>query len=248
MEPLGTKIRRQRRQLGLTLDELSERTRISKPYLSMVETGRMANPPSDDKLRRLEQTLGFGMGELLTQAHLLRTPSDVRAVLEKLRPNLTGVLHEMMENAPPVPEYLTPNAIPLLNPIATNGAAAPATEGYLTCPDISDPQAFAARVHGDSMAPKYQPGDIVIFSPALSPRDGDDCFIRFTDGHSTFKRLFFETDAENRPLLRLQPRNERHRPQTVPSERVAALYKAVYRYQKIEEQLGHALTESRIAS
>src|SRR4051812_9874112 len=84
MEPLGTKLRRQRRRLGFTLDELAGRTGISKPYLSLIETGRVPNPPSDEKLRRLEQTLGFTPGELVTQAHLHRTPRDVRAVLTKL--------------------------------------------------------------------------------------------------------------------------------------------------------------------
>src|SRR6187431_2261502 len=84
MEPLGTKLRKQRRRLGLTLDELAGRTGISKPYLSLIETGRVPNPPSDEKLRRLEQTLGFGAGELISQAHLQRTPKDVRAMLQKL--------------------------------------------------------------------------------------------------------------------------------------------------------------------
>src|ERR1700728_4095761 len=84
MEPLGSKLRRQRRRLGLTLDELAGRTGISKPYLSLIETGRVPNPPSDEKLKRLEQSLGFGRGELVTQAHLQKTPSDVRAVLGKL--------------------------------------------------------------------------------------------------------------------------------------------------------------------
>ena len=68
MEPLGPKIRRQRRRLGLTLEEMAGRTSISKPYLSLIETGRVPNPPSDEKLRRLEQCLGFTPGELVTQA------------------------------------------------------------------------------------------------------------------------------------------------------------------------------------
>src|SRR6476619_1912493 len=84
MEPLGARLRRQRRKLGLTLDDLAGRTGISKPYLSLIETGRVPNPPSDEKLRRLEQSLGFTPGELVTQAHLQRTPRDVRAVLSKL--------------------------------------------------------------------------------------------------------------------------------------------------------------------
>src|SRR5271156_4461264 len=87
MEPLGPKLRRQRRRLGLTLDELAGRTAISKPYLSLIETGRVPNPPSDEKLKRLEQSLGFTRGELLTQAHLQKTPSDVRAVLGRLLDN-----------------------------------------------------------------------------------------------------------------------------------------------------------------
>jgi transcriptional regulator with XRE-family HTH domain len=84
MDSLGTKLRRQRRRLGLTLDDLAGRTAISKPYLSLIETGRVPNPPSDEKLRRLEQVLGFPTGELLSQAHIQRTPRDVRAVLAKL--------------------------------------------------------------------------------------------------------------------------------------------------------------------
>ena len=84
METLGTKLRRHRRRMGLTLDELAGRTGISKPYLSLIETGRVPNPPSDEKLRRLEQTLGFPSNELVTQAHLQRTPRDVRAMLQKL--------------------------------------------------------------------------------------------------------------------------------------------------------------------
>src|SRR4051812_11374904 len=84
MEPLGAKLRRQRRRLGFTLDELAGKTGISKPYLSLIETGRVPNPPSDEKLRRLEQVLGFTAGELVSQAHLQRTPRDVRAMLQSL--------------------------------------------------------------------------------------------------------------------------------------------------------------------
>src|SRR3954452_10903023 len=99
MDTLGVKLRRQRRRLGLTLDELAGRTGISKPYLSLIETGRVPNPPSDEKLRRLEQTLGFPSRELVTQAHLHRTPRDVRDMLQKL-------LTAKNENSPP--EQLKP--------------------------------------------------------------------------------------------------------------------------------------------
>jgi SOS-response transcriptional repressor LexA len=85
------------------------------------------------------------------------------------------------------------------------------------------------------MTPKYREGDVVIFSPALPPRDGDDCFVRFADGQTTFKRVFFESGEKGASVLRLQPRNERYRPQVVPSQNVTGLYRAVYRYQRVDE-------------
>ena len=296
IEPLGPKIRRQRRRLGLTLDELAGRTGISKPYLSLIETGRVPNPPSDEKLRRLEQSLGFTLGELLTQAHLQRTPKDVRAMLQRLmkadaqlsadaetrrrgdaetkresaasqdsfpaspRPRvpassstaeavdlddayLSGVLQELVDKSAGNVEAVTANAVPVVNRVSagypkdfTDLSYPPrVADDYVSCPDVHDRDAFAARVHGDSMIPKYRQGDIVIFSPSLPPRNGDDCFIRFADGHTTFKRVFFESAEEGKSVLRLQPRNERYRPQVVPSEDVTGLYRAVYRYQRVDE-------------
>ena len=78
MQNLGEKIRRQRRRLGLTLEELAARSEISKPYLSLIERGLVPNPPSDEKLQRLEKTLELPARELLSMAYLARTPTDVR--------------------------------------------------------------------------------------------------------------------------------------------------------------------------
>ncbi|HEY7120255.1 MAG TPA: XRE family transcriptional regulator [Tepidisphaeraceae bacterium] len=275
MEALGAKLRKQRRRLGLTLDELAGRTGISKPYLSLIETGRVPNPPSDEKLRRLEQTLGFAANELVTQAHLHRTPRDVRAMLHKLlsdnasaraallpttplqpqaKPGvggsinlddayLSGVLADMVEKSATNVERVTTNTVPVINRVSagypkdfTDLAYPPrVADDYIGCPDVHDQDAFAARVHGDSMTPKYGEGDIVVFSPAATPKSGDDCFVRFADGQTTFKRVFFENDDAGQAVIRLQPRNERYRPRTVQSEEVAGLYKAMYRYQRVDE-------------
>jgi len=274
MEPLGAKLRRQRRRLGLTLDELAGRTAISKPYLSLIETGRVPNPPSDEKLRRLEQSLGFGPGELISQAHLERTPRDVRAMLQKLIEGaegrgqrsdadgtqhsalstqhspvnlddayLSGVLQDLVDKSAGNVEAVATNAVPVINKVAAGypsdftdlsyprGVA----DDYVGCPDVRDRDAFAARVHGDSMTPKYRAGDIVIFSPAATPKNGDDCFIRFDDGKTTFKRVFFEADETGNPMLRLQPRNEKYRAQVISPERATGVYKAMYRYQSVDD-------------
>jgi SOS-response transcriptional repressor LexA len=274
METLGPKLRRQRRRLGLTLDELAARTGISKPYLSLIETGRVPNPPSDEKLRRLEQTLGFAANELVTQAHLHRTPRDVRDMLHKLIADnaharaavaqaqaqaqvkpavggainldeayLSGVLAEMVEKSAGNVERVSTNTVPVINRVSagypkdfTDMSYPPrVADDYIGCPDVHDRDAFAARVSGDSMAPKYGEGDIVVFSPAAQPKNGDDCFVRFTDGQTTFKRAFFENDESGEAVIRLQPRNERYRPKIVKSEEVAGLYKAIYRYQRVDD-------------
>jgi SOS-response transcriptional repressor LexA len=283
MEAMGVKIRRHRRRLGLTLDELAGRTGISKPYLSLIETGRVPNPPSDEKLRRLEQALGFNPSELVTQAHLQRTPRDVRAVLTQLlkakgeragtsmaaqfadaaaggsvnheakpegRPidlddaYLSGVLADLVDKTGTNVEMMATNVVPVINKVSAGyprdftdmnypkGIA----DDYVGCPDVRDKDAFACRVHGDSMTPKYREGDIVIFSPAAAPKNGDDCFVRFEDGQTTFKRVFFESgEGVEGSVIRLQPRNEKYRPQTVAAEKVTGLWKAVYKYQSVEE-------------
>jgi SOS-response transcriptional repressor LexA len=277
METLGAKLRRQRRRLGLTLDELAGRTGISKPYLSLIETGRVPNPPSDEKLRRLEQTLGFGANELVTQAHLQRTPRDVRAMLQKLladnasakagggggggsvpqselKPGIagsinlddaymSGVLASMVEKTAGNVERVSTNTVPVINKVSagypkdfTDLAYPPkVADDYIGCPDVHDTDAFAARVFGDSMTPKYGQGDIVVFSPAAPPKNGDDCFVRFVDGQTTFKRVFFENDDAGEAVIRLQPRNEKYKPRVVKSEEVAGLYKAIYRYQRVDD-------------
>lgn len=294
MEPLGVKIRRKRKDLGLTLDELAGRTQVSKPYLSLIETGRVTNPPSDEKLRRLEHALGFAPGELVGQAHLQRTPRDVRAMLARLLSNAeagargeirgheaksgagvsvsagvereqpgaglgesetfdldaayaNGVLQELVDRRAGNVEAVRANAVPVINRLSAGypedftdlGYPPRHADAYVGCPDLDDPDAFGARVQGDSMAPKYAEGDIVIFSPNATVRDGDDCFVRFEDGHTTFKRAFFEQEdnaaGHGRGVIRLQPRNEKYRPQVVPAEHISGLYKAVYRYQRVDE-------------
>lgn len=262
MDTLGVKLRRQRRRMGFTLDDLAAKTGISKPYLSLIETGRVPNPPSDEKLRRLEQTLGFKPSELISQAHLQRTPSDVRDMLHKLladkektvalKPGvagsinlddayLSGVLAELAEKSGNV-ERVSTNSVPVINKISAgypkdfSDMSYPprVADDYIGCPDLHDQDAFAARVHGDSMTPKYNQGDIVVFSPAAAPKDGDDCFVRFADGQTTFKRVFFENDEAGEEVIRLQPRNEKYRPRVVRAEEVGGLYKAVYRYQRVD--------------
>ncbi|MFM9997045.1 MAG: helix-turn-helix domain-containing protein [Phycisphaerales bacterium] len=100
-----------------------------------------------------------------------------------------------------------PREVPLINKVAAGypreftdlGYPARVADEYVRCPDLDDPDAFAARVVGDSMLPDYREGDIVVFSPARPVASGMDCFIRTEPDHeSTFKRVYFEGEETER--------------------------------------------------
>jgi SOS-response transcriptional repressor LexA/DNA-binding XRE family transcriptional regulator len=153
---------------------------------------------------------------------------------------------ENATNAMPLP---LPLEVPLMNSVAAGypteftdlGYPARVADEYVRCPDLHDPDAFAARVVGDSMEPNYVEGDVVVFSPARAVRNGSDCFVRIEPDHTTtFKRVYFEQaadagDATAPPVerIRLQPLNNRYAPQVYRREQVAGLYVAVSVIRKI---------------
>ncbi len=254
---LGQIIRNKREQLNLTLDEVSNKVNFSKPYLSTIETGKVKNPPSDELLTKLERVLKFETGLLLHIAHLERMPSDIRGryeareaenvrfrqFLRKMAGNKrqSNELKELLTLAGQDSKGGTMSAgrlVPIINKVTAgyptdfNDLDYPVgiADDYVRCPDLHDPNAFAVRVVGDSMEPRFHEGDIVIFSPSLDVRNGDDCFIRFTMPHeTTFKRVFFEKESK----IRLQPRNERYSPTVVEGNRVDGIYRAIVRYEKL---------------
>ncbi|HZW10943.1 MAG TPA: S24 family peptidase, partial [Phycisphaerales bacterium] len=126
--------------------------------------------------------------------------------------------------------------VPVINKVAAGypreftdlGYPVGVADEYVRCPDLADPDAFAARVVGDSMTPEYREGDIVIFSPARDVKSGSDCFARlWPNDETTFKRAFFERGPGEEELIRLQPLNPAYPPRTLPREEVVGLFAAV---------------------
>ncbi|MBI9015738.1 MAG: LexA family transcriptional regulator [Phycisphaerae bacterium] len=258
---LGQIIRQKRESLKMTLDEVSRHVGYSKPYLSTIETGRVKNPPADDLLIKLEQTLQFTSGDLLRMAHLEKMPADVRQAFENNQAEVEywrGLVRKLAANddnlAIEIDEkhghFLGKNAnncqqmsipgllVPVINKVSAGypvdyddmGYPPGAADDYVRCPDLHDANAFAVRVVGDSMEPKYKQGDIIVFSPNINVNSGDDCFVRLTDPHeTTFKQVFFNGDGK----VRLQPRNHKYAPMVLPEEKINGIYKAVIRYETI---------------
>jgi repressor LexA len=251
----GQILRNRRKELNLTLDEVCKRVGCSKPYLSTIETGSVKSIMSDELLSRMEGVLEFKKGELLRIVHEECMPADIRRELEaaqarnekwrQLVKKLMGdrkdakkiVAKSKLSLEKPSETVKAGQLIPVINKVAAGyprdfqdlDYPAGVADDYVRCPDVHDPNAFAVRVVGDSMESKFHEGDVVVFSPGVDVRTGDDCFVRFKDPHeTTFKRVFFEKSGG----IRLQPRNEKYKPLSVDGKRVDGMYRAIL---KIEE-------------
>ena len=225
---------------------------LGMPAGALLQAARwMATPaPIRDEVSQLQSAhkAAQRLAEILTQSRGTNGtkpggPAKARTALDEA--HRSGELKRLIDRiAPAAPETsaqppLTPRPpqdIPLINNVAAGypreftdlGYPVRIADEYVRSPDIADPDAFACRVVGDSMAPDYREGDIVVFSPAKPVRSGADCFARIEPDHeSTFKRAYFETDPERGELIRLQPLNPAYPARTFPREQVAGLYAAV---------------------
>ena len=256
---LGEILRKRREELDLTLDRVGEQVGFSKPYLSTIETCKVKNPPSDELLIKLEKVLKFEQGSLLHIAHVERMPADIRKNFESTRAEsdklkqivkkimvakgdkskINKLLHESnVQNDAHAETFSAGRLVPVINKVSAgyptdfNDLDYPVgvADDYIRCPDLHDMNAFAVRVIGDSMEPKFREGDIVVFSPATEVKNGDDCFVRLATPHETaFKRVFFDTGSK----VRLQPRNEKYTPLIIEGNKLSGIYKAVAKIEKL---------------
>lgn len=221
--PRDEKIRRLEEVFGLrprTLLELANLARTPEAVRDRIEHLQQAFDRTEETLERLLRQVP----EASSPAG--GPPAPGAAASDEDAPALQPALH---------------GRVPIINRVAAGYPAEftdldyppGVADDYIGAPPgLDDPYAFAVRVDGDSMEPRYHQGDIVIFSPAAPVASGDDCYVRFAPECSaaqgaTFKRVYFDTET----TVRLQPRNERYPPLVVPLEEVSGIYKAVFRYE-----------------
>ena len=247
----GEAVRRARQSADLTLAALADRLGVSKSQVSLWESGKRTL--SGEWAASIETALGVDDGSIVEAVRWSETPAAVRSqvaasadLADRLREAARrgesldallarGELGRLVESASGniEPPRTLSARIPVINKVSAGYPAeftdldypASVADSYVACPDVTDPDAFAARVVGDSMAPQYREGEIVVFSPSGAVESGCDCFVRFeARGESTFKRVFFDDEA----TVRLQPLNSAYPPRTVKREAVGGMYRAVY--------------------
>ena len=210
---------------------------------TLINAARWARAPGEIKrditvLRTALHTTERGVQTLLDRIRrqgidAVYRSGELAALIERIDPEGGGAEVSAVRSSL---DRVLPLEVPLINKVTAGypadftdlGYPARVADEYVRCPDLHDPDAFAARVVGNSMEPDYREGDIVVFSPARDVRNGADCFVRLEPDHeSTFKRVYFEQDHDGAELIRIQPINNAYAPRTVPREQVAGLYAAV---------------------
>lgn len=68
-------------------------------------------------------------------------------------------------------------------------------EGTVDYP-TADPNAYALRVRGDSMHPRYRAGEFIVVEPSIAAVPGDDVVVSMKDGRKLLKELNWERDGE----------------------------------------------------
>ena len=257
MAPIGRMIRQERIAAGISQQDLAKAINCSKSQMSRIEVG--SRSVSQGTVSLIESVIGITDGRICKVLKWQRTPSSVKkhiaasqSIFEQLHTAcsqennldqlyLSGELRQLLDKVAsnmdgPLP---TTKRIPLINQVAAGypreftdlDYPVSIADEYVLCPDVTDPDAFAARVVGSSMEPTYYEGEIIVFSPLLPTPSGSDCFIRLLrDNETTFKRIYLEDDGRK---IRLVPLNSEYEAACIDREDIAAMYAAAYVMRKV---------------
>jgi SOS-response transcriptional repressor LexA len=184
---VGGEIRRRRKALGMTLEELAFQIGGDNGNLSRLERGKQGY--SDETLRKIAQALGCSVADLFSgaerESNVTQVPLGTRRI-----PLVSYVQAGHMTEA--------------VDPYALGDA----DEWMLTDLDLSA-NAFALKIKGDSMLPEFREGDTVIIDPLVPPLPGDYVVAKNGENEATFKKYRPRgMNEQGRQVFELVPLNE----------------------------------------
>lgn len=201
---LANRLRAIREAKGLKPKEVAAKAGISLTYYYDIENGRAK--PNLDRLSAIARALASNLGELLY--------------------DIPGAFP-----LPKAPKGL-PTKIPVVGMVKAgkrgffDDAGYPVGEGFDTISrpyDVRDPNAYGVKVEGDSMRPKYDPGDVVVASPMRVVRNGDYVVARLADGEVMIKRY-----RESNQTVILESINTAFAPVVVPKNKLKFVHRVVW--------------------
>lgn len=122
-------------------------------------------------------------------------------------------------NVEPAPELKKARRIPV------TGSVRAGPDGYLVQDNTAegwvtywtgDPRAYALRIKGDSMHPRYRAGEFVVVTPSIEAQPGRDVVVKLHDGNCVLKQLNWMRGDE----LQLLSINNGYEPMTIGRQEV----------------------------
>lgn len=189
MGRIGRLLKKLRGEYNLDQIDLAKKLGYSRAYIAMLETGKVNTP-----------SLAF-IKILATEFNLDRSE------LEKLR--------EMDKRDEEMRKGIPIRKVPVLNSISagdllrwTDKEYPPgwADEWIEIDSGVTDPNAFALRVDGDSMEPEFHEGEYVVVSPNTQWENGDYVVIANCNDEKALKKI--KVNKDHIVLISLNPKYE----------------------------------------
>lgn len=167
---IGNRLKFKRKSFGVNQGELSAISGVSQRQISSYERGK--SEPRADTLERLASALG-------TTAEWLEFGDE------------ESDLHILTEDS--MRDSLAAPHVPILN--WSIDSIRNRNTGFfqqvLPIPDVASDEAFALVVRGNSMAPEYPDGSVIVVDPNVPAASGDDVLAEI-GGEPIFKRYSVE--------------------------------------------------------
>lgn len=180
------RLREIREHLGMTLEQVATAANTTLATIQRFETGtRNVNLKWLEKLAKI-----YGIG-----VHELVAPSDEIRKNRKsiLKSSIIGSKEEVQFGTDFIPVYGTVSGAG--DTIIINFDQEIGT--VLRHPSQANVvKAWAFRVHGDSMAPRYRDGELAFVNGGYEPSKDDDCVIELNDGAILIKTFIRKTSKE----------------------------------------------------
>ena len=208
MNYIGNFIRKYRGDMSLR--DFAEKCGISHTHLDSIEKGidpRTGKPVSVtvETLKKIANAMGMTINDLLIQS------GDVK--IEDLQ----------FDNANIVEVPSNTVKIPVLGVIKA-GIPIEAQQDIIDYVEIpkdwtrGGKEYYGLKISGDSMYPKYDNDDIVIFLKTNEVISGKDCAVMVNGFDATFKKVLFQNDS-----IILQPYNSNYQVQIFDKEQIEQL-------------------------
>jgi DNA-binding XRE family transcriptional regulator len=230
----GKRVAAARKELFMTQEKFGEAIGgVSDETISRIERLEVAGTLSK-WLPKMAAVLGLPLDEFRTRFCVPESqPANTGAQIGIARSLPTGLDLKRLRSAQILPEYQIGVAASRRvdkiseHPDANRAVASP------------DRRAFTAPVDGDCQHPKWKHGEIVVFSFDAVEREGilsgRSYYLAFTDGSTTFKRLFTDESDPDVFILRCWNRKKFPTDQRVHRDEIVRIARAISKQVTVSE-------------